>query len=93
MFGPLTLETDQRMLRLLWSKYYRTSEEDINRLYNHQQTIVSMPLTSLIWKICFEINQDQGREDDIYELSAKDACIVTEFLKKCRNAAKAIRDP
>ena len=52
-----------------------------------------MALTSLIWKVRLEINQDQGREDDIYELSTKDACIVTEFLKKCRNAAKAIRNP
>ena len=52
-----------------------------------------MPWTFLIWKVRLEINQDQGWEDDIYELSAKDAYIVTEFLKKCRNAAKAIRDP
>ena len=71
---PVDLGNRPADVEVIVSKYYRTSEEDINRLYNHQQTIVSMPLTSLIWKICFEINQDQGREDDIYELSAKDAC-------------------
>lgn len=59
------------------SKYCRTSEEDNSNLYNHQETVVSMQLTSLICKVCLEINQ----EDDIYELSAKDICIVTEFLK------------
>ena len=44
-----------------------------------------MPLTLLICKVCIEINQ----EDDIYELSAKDICIVTEFLKSVEMQQRA----
>lgn len=66
------------------SKYCRTSEEDNSSLYNHQETVVSMPLTSLICKVRLEINQD-----DIYELSAKDICIVTEFLKSVEMQQRA----
>ena len=62
------------------SKYCRTSEEDNSRLYNHQETVVSMPLTSVICKVHLETHQDEGREDGICELSAKDTCIITEFL-------------
>ena len=53
MFSPLTLETNQRML-----KYCHNSEEDNSGLYNHQETVVSMPLTSLICEVRLEINQD-----------------------------------
>ena len=41
-----------------------------------------MPLPSIICKVHLEINKDEGRDDDIYELSEKDSSIVTEFLKR-----------
>lgn len=64
------------------SKYHRISEEENSHLqYNHQETVVSMPLSSIICKVHLEINEDEGRDDDIYELSEKDSSIVTEFLK------------
>ena len=84
---PVDLGNKPADVEVIVSKYCRTSEDN-SSLYNHQETVASMPLTSLICKVRLEINQ----EDDIYELSAKDICIVTEFLK-CPNAAKSIRGP
>lgn len=84
---PVDLGNKPADVEVIVSKYCRTSEDN-SSLCNHQETVASMPLTSLICKVRLEINQ----EDDIYELSAKDICIVTEFLK-CPNAAKSIRGP
>ena len=69
-------------VEVIVSKCHRISEEENSHLqYNHQETVVSMPLSSIICKVHLEINEDEGRDDDIYELSEKDSSIVTEFLK------------
>lgn len=52
MFAPLTLVTNQQM-SVIASKYCRTSED--SHLYYHQETVVAMPLTSLICKVHLEI--------------------------------------
>lgn len=82
---PVDLGNKPANVEVIVSKYCRTSEENNSSLYNHQETVVSMPLTSLICKGSLEINQ----EDDIYELSAKDICIVTEFLKSVKIQQRA----
>lgn len=82
---PVDLGNKPADVEVIVSKYCRTSGEDNSSLYNHQETVVSMPLTLLICKVCLEINQ----EDDIYELSAKDICIVTEFLKSVEMQQRA----
>ena len=59
------LVTNQRMsLEVIVSKYCRTSEN--SHLYYHQETVVAIPLTSLICKVHLEINQEEEREDDFY---------------------------
>ena len=82
---PVDLGNKPADVEVIVSKYCRTSEEDNSGLDNHQETVVSMQLTSLICKVRLEINQ----EDDIYELSAKDICIVTKFLKKVEMQQRA----
>lgn len=72
---PVDLRNKPAEVEFIVSKYCRTSEED-SCLYIHQETVVAIPLTSLICKVYLEINQD-----DEYELSEKDACIITEFLR------------
>lgn len=80
---PVDLGNKPADVEVIVSKYHRISEEENSHLqYNHQETVVSMPLPSIICKVHLEINKDKGREDDIYELSEKDSSIVTEFLKR-----------
>lgn len=90
MFAPLTLVTNQQM-SVIASKYCRTSED--SHLYYHQETVVAMPLTSLICKVHLEINQEEEREDDFYALSEKDTCIVTEFLQSVKTQQRASATP
>lgn len=80
---PVDLGNKPADVEVIVSKYHRISEEENSHLqYNHQETVVSMPLPSIICKVHLEINKDEGRDDDIYELSEKDSSIVTEFLKR-----------
>lgn len=81
---PVDLGNKPADVEVIVSKYCRTSADN-RGLYNHQQTVVLMPLTSLLCKVGLEINQ----EDDIYELSEKDICIVTEFLKSVEMQQRA----
>ena len=80
---PVDLGNKPADVEVIVSKYHCISEEENSHLqYNHQETVVSMPLSSIICKVHLEINEDEGRDDDIYELSEKDSSIVTEFLKR-----------
>ena len=63
------------------SKYCHTSED--SDLYYHQETVVAMPLTSLICKVHLEINQEEEKEDDFYLRRVRVS--LTNFFKvwKC----------
>ena len=88
---PVDISNKPANVEVIASKYCRTSED--SHLYYHQETVVAMPLTSLICKVHLEINQEEEREDDFYVLSEKDTCIVTEFLQSVETQQRASATP
>lgn len=74
---PVDISNKPVNVEVIASKYCCISED--SHLYYHQETVVAMPLTSLICKVHLEINQEEER-DDFYALS-QDTCIITEFLQ------------
>lgn len=88
---PVDISNKPANVEVIASKYCRTSED--SHLYYHQETVVAMPLTSLICKVHLEINQEEEREDDFYALSEKDTCIVTEFLQSVKTQQRASATP
>ena len=63
---PIDISNKPPNVKVIVSKYCRTSED--SHLYYHQETVVAMPLTSLICKVHLEINQEEERKDDFFAL-------------------------
>ena len=75
---PVDLNNSPADVEIIVSKYC-TSSEGHSRLYNHQETVVSLPLKSLICKINLQVRNDE-RGNDIYELAENDAQTIRKFL-------------
>lgn len=88
---PVDISNKPANVKVIASKYCRTSED--SHLYYHQETVVVMPLISLLCKVHLEINQDDEREDDFNSLSEKDTCIVAEFLQSVETQQRASTTP
>ena len=88
---PVDISNKPANVEVIASKYCRTSED--SHLYYHQETVVTMPLTSLICKVHIEINQEEEREDDFHALFEKDTCIIAEFLQSVETQQRASATP
>lgn len=76
---PVDLNNRPADEEIIVSKYC-TSSEGHSHLYNHQETVVSLPLKSLICRINLQVCNDE-RGDDIYELAENDTQTIGKFLR------------